>query len=137
MGRVYSFRDVTDRKLLEDELSYWAFHDSLTRLANKTLFQDRLDHALARSARADTRLAVLFIDLDDFKTVNDTLGHGEGDQLLRRVRNDDPRLRREPRTRRLVWVGTSSRFSSKTCARRWLSQIWRCACSTHCGRPSA
>ena len=85
VGRVYSFRDVTDRKLLEDELSYWAFHDSLTRLANKTLFQDRLDHALARSARAGTNLAVLFIDLDDFKTVNDTLGHGEGDQLLRRV----------------------------------------------------
>ena len=85
VGRVYSFRDVTDRKLLEDELSYWAFHDSLTRLANKTFFQDRLDHALARSARAGTHLAVLFIDLDDFKTVNDTLGHGEGDQLLRRV----------------------------------------------------
>ncbi len=85
VGRVYSFRDVTDRKLLEDELSYWAFHDSLTRLANKTLFQDRLDHALARSARAGTHLAVLFIDLDDFKTVNDTLGHGEGDQLLKRV----------------------------------------------------
>ncbi len=48
MGRVYSFRDVTDRKLLEDELSYRAFHDSLTRLANKALFQDRLEHALAR-----------------------------------------------------------------------------------------
>ncbi len=85
VGRVYSFRDVTDRKLLEDELHYWAFHDSLTRLANKTLFQDRLDHALARSVRMGTHLAVLFIDLDNFKTVNDTLGHGEGDQLLRRV----------------------------------------------------
>ena len=54
VGRVYSFRDVTDRKLLEDELSYWAFHDSLTRLANKTLFQDRLDHALARNTPAPT-----------------------------------------------------------------------------------
>ena len=71
--------------MLEDELAYRAFHDSLTRLANKSLFQDRLEHALARMERTDSHLAVLFLDLDDFKTVNDSLGHGEGDQLLRRV----------------------------------------------------
>jgi diguanylate cyclase (GGDEF)-like protein/PAS domain S-box-containing protein len=85
VGRVYSFRDVTDRKLLEDELAYRAFHDSLTRLANKALFQDRLKHALNRRERTGSHLAVLFLDLDDFKTVNDSLGHGEGDQLLRWV----------------------------------------------------
>jgi diguanylate cyclase (GGDEF)-like protein len=73
---------------LEDELEYRAFHDSLTGLANKALFQDRLEHALARNSLTDSHLAVLFIDLDDFKTVNDSLGHGEGDQLLKRVAAD-------------------------------------------------
>ncbi len=85
VGRVWSFRDVTDRIRLEDELEYRAFHDSLTGLANKALFQDRLEHALARIGLTGSHLAVLFIDLDDFKTVNDSLGHGEGDQLLKRV----------------------------------------------------
>ncbi len=85
VGRVWSFRDVTDHKRLEEELAYRAFHDSLTGLANKALFQDRLDHALARVERSESHLAVLFLDLDDFKTVNDSLGHGEGDHLLRRV----------------------------------------------------
>ena len=88
VGRVWSFRDVTDRIRLEDELEYRAFHDSLTGLANKALFQDRLEHALARSSLTGSHLAVLFIDLDDFKTVNDSLGHGEGDQLLKRVATD-------------------------------------------------
>ena len=88
VGRVWSFRDVTDRIRLEDELEYRAFHDSLTGLANKALFQDRLEHALARIGLTGSHLAVLFIDLDDFKTVNDSLGHGEGDRLLKRVAAD-------------------------------------------------
>jgi diguanylate cyclase (GGDEF)-like protein/PAS domain S-box-containing protein len=85
VGRVWSFRDATDRSRLEDELEYRAFHDPLTGLANKALFQDRLEHALARIDQTHSHLAVLFIDLDDFKIVNDSLGHGEGDVLLKRV----------------------------------------------------
>ena len=82
IGRVWSYRDVTERKRLENELEHQAFHDSLTNLANQALFRDRVDHALARAARHDSRLAVLFVDLDNFKTVNDSLGHAAGDQLL-------------------------------------------------------
>ncbi len=79
---VGSAQDITERKRAEEALSHQALHDALTGLANRALFQDRLEHALARQARDGTLSAVLFIDLDDFKTVNDGLGHAEGDQLL-------------------------------------------------------
>ena len=85
VGRVWSFRDITDHKRLEDELAHQAFHDSLTNLANKALFRDRLTHALARSMRHASPLAVMFIDVDNFKTVNDSLGHTAGDALLVQV----------------------------------------------------
>ena len=74
--------DVTERKQAEDRLSHMALHDSLTGLPNRTLFLDRLDHALARAARDRTRCGVLFIDLDRFKRINDSLGHRAGDQIL-------------------------------------------------------
>jgi diguanylate cyclase (GGDEF)-like protein/PAS domain S-box-containing protein len=86
-GIVLTLRDVTERKSLEDELKHQAFHDALSGLANRALFTDRLDHALARASRSLSSLAVLFIDLDDFKLVNDTLGHAAGDQLLVAVAN--------------------------------------------------
>nr|WP_221378836.1 EAL domain-containing protein [Actinoplanes polyasparticus] len=81
-GLVLTLRDVTERRRLEAELTHRVFHDAMTGLANRVLFHDRLGHALQRSARDGSVVGVLFIDLDDFKKVNDTLGHAAGDQLL-------------------------------------------------------
>ncbi|MFF5081197.1 EAL domain-containing protein [Actinoplanes sp. NPDC000266] len=81
-GVVVTLRDVTERRRLEQELIHQAFHDAMTGLANRVLFHDRLGHALHRGARDGSVVGVLFIDLDDFKKVNDTLGHAVGDQLL-------------------------------------------------------
>jgi len=82
MGIVGNYRDITERKLLEDQLAHQASHDALTGLANRVLFRDRLEHALARGCRHRESVAVLFLDLDDFKTVNDSLGHSVGDEML-------------------------------------------------------
>ena len=77
--------DTTDRKRLESKLIHDALHDPLTGLANRVLLRDHLERALARQGRAPGRIALLFVDLDDFKRVNDTYGHAAGDHILCRV----------------------------------------------------
>jgi len=84
-GLVFTVRDVTERKNFERQLAHQAFNDETTGLANRPLFRDRVEHAIARTRDAGSPLSVLFLDIDDFKTVNDTLGHGAGDELLRIV----------------------------------------------------
>jgi diguanylate cyclase (GGDEF)-like protein/PAS domain S-box-containing protein len=85
VGSVVTFTDITQRKAAENEIRHLAFYDSLTGLPNRQLLLDRLQHALAVCSRSGSTGALLFIDLDNFKTLNDTLGHEQGDQLLRQV----------------------------------------------------
>ena len=84
-GRVWCFRDVTTQKQYEATIEYHAFHDSLTGLPNRALLLDRISHSIATSKREHKKLAVLFLDLDDFKKINDTEGHDAGDLLLKEV----------------------------------------------------
>jgi diguanylate cyclase (GGDEF)-like protein/PAS domain S-box-containing protein len=94
-GIVVNARDVSERRALLDQLAHQAFHDALTGLANRSLFYDRVLHALDRAQRQGRPVSILFLDLDDFKQINDTLGHAEGDRLLTLVA---ARLRASART---------------------------------------
>jgi diguanylate cyclase (GGDEF)-like protein/PAS domain S-box-containing protein len=84
-GLALNFRDISERKALEEQLRQLAFHDPLTLLANRNLFRDRVQHALTLAQRDRNQLAVMFLDLDNFKNTNDSLGHDAGDRLLQAV----------------------------------------------------
>ncbi|GAB2989483.1 sensor domain-containing protein [Psychrosphaera aestuarii] len=85
LGRVWCFRDISELKRNEAMVQHQAFHDALTGLPNRALLDDRLSHGITYCNRFDTQLSVLFIDLDDFKKVNDNAGHQAGDAVLKEV----------------------------------------------------
>jgi diguanylate cyclase (GGDEF)-like protein/PAS domain S-box-containing protein len=84
-GIVLNGRDASERAAFEEQLAHQAFHDAVTGLPNRALFSDRVEHALARATRKGSSIAVIFLDLDDFKTINDSLGHAAGDEVLQQV----------------------------------------------------
>jgi diguanylate cyclase (GGDEF)-like protein/PAS domain S-box-containing protein len=81
-GIVLNARDISERKAFEEQLAHQAFHDPVTNLPNRALFVERVRHAIGRSRREGSKLGVMFLDLDDFKTINDSLGHDAGDEAL-------------------------------------------------------
>jgi diguanylate cyclase (GGDEF)-like protein/PAS domain S-box-containing protein len=84
-GAVTAFSDITERRRAQEQIAFLAYHDSLTKLPNRALLDEHLALGLARPRRGDLAVALLYVDLDDFKAVNDSLGHAAGDELLRRI----------------------------------------------------
>ena len=105
VGRVWSFRDITKRKRNEEQITQMAYFDVLTNLPNRYLFKDRLDQSILYAEKYKQLLAIIYLDLDDFKRVNDTFGHDFGDKLLQSVSD-----RLEKKIRR---VDTLSRFEEE------------------------
>jgi len=84
-GAVTAFSDITERRRAQEQIAFLAYHDPLTKLPNRALLDEHLALGLARARRSGAAVALLFVDLDDFKAVNDSLGHAAGDELLRRI----------------------------------------------------
>lgn len=132
-GFVLTSRDVTERRVLEDQLRHQAFHDPLTDLANRALFADRVQHALARRSGRSDFPAILFLDLDDFKAVNDSLGHSGGDVLLRSVgrrlrdciRSEDTAARLGGDEFGILLDGTGGESEAREVAGRIMTEIAR------------
>ena len=150
-------RDISERRRAEEQIEYQAYHDALTGLPNRLLFRDRLTIALAHAKRQQTPLVVMFLDLDRFKIVNDTLGHSLGDGLLRVIaerlrsmlREGDTIARmggdeftvllsdlKRPRTRRRSRRSCSRRSRSR-CAWKGTSCTSRRASASPCIRTTA
>ena len=138
---------VVERIQAQEQLAHQATHDALTGLANRLLFRDRLELALARAARRGSFAALLFLDLDRFKDVNDTLGHSAGDRLLRDVaRPAEGRPARERHaspasapgsSRWRASAATSSSCSARTSPRRATPCGWPSASSRRCSARSS
>ena len=128
--------EITDRKRLESKLIHDALHDPLTGLANRVLLRDHLERALARHGRAPGAVALLFVDLDDFKQVNDSFGHAAGDQILCQVAE---RLGAAVRvtTSSAVRAATSSRCCSTGSSARTRRPSRRSGSCASCGGRSS
>jgi diguanylate cyclase (GGDEF)-like protein/PAS domain S-box-containing protein len=131
-GIVLSLRDLTQLKAAQTELHRLAFYDPLTGLANRQLFRDRLNHVVRRSRRSGESAALMFLDLDGFKRINDTLGHDAGDELLRQVAKWlDGCVREEDSVARLggdEFVVLLSRISGSNAAGKVAESILRRLC---------
>ena len=105
-------RDITERKQADEQISFLAYHDNLTGLPNNRLFKDRLQQSIAHAQRNDSMLAVLFLDLDRFKLINDSMGHDVGDKLLQVIAD-----RLIEGTRRQDSIGINITFDTNSVAR--------------------
>jgi diguanylate cyclase (GGDEF)-like protein/PAS domain S-box-containing protein len=130
---IEQIQDVTDQRRMRDRLAHAAIHDPLTGLPNRTLFLDRLGMALSRALRQHHRVAVAFLDLDRFKLVNDGLGHGAGDDLLKAVaqriagalREEDTVARFGGDEFTILWEGIADEAEAVTAAGRVLDELQR------------